>query len=171
MSQGNYRQSMEQQGQVVSDTRVRENRRTLSPARVVGAIVGVILTVVGILAIVKAGLDTTLNQPIVRVAGLDMSAAVGIGFLVVGLILLLASATSDGAGAVGFFGVLLILFGVFAVAITGDLRLDVGVGRNTGWFSIILGAICLGAMFFHSRTYGRRQVQQANYGGQPPGTY
>ena len=60
-----------------------------------------------------------------------MSAAVGIGFLVVGLLLLLAAATYGGGAAVGFFGVLLLLFGVFAVAISDDIRADVGVGLTS----------------------------------------
>ena len=38
MSQSNYHESMRQDGQVVSDNRVRENRVILSPARIVGGI-------------------------------------------------------------------------------------------------------------------------------------
>jgi len=169
MSQSNYHESMRQDGQVVADTRVREHRMTLSPARIVGGIAGAILTLVGIVAIIDAGLDGSLNEPVVEVLGLDMSAAVGIGFLVVGLLLLLAAATYGGGAAVGFFGVLLLLFGVFAVAISDDIRADVGVGTDAGWFAIILGAICLAASFIHSRTFGRRQVRQDS--DVPPARY
>src|SRR4029077_6462846 len=134
MSQSNYHESMRQDGQGVSDTRVQENRVMRGPARIVGGIAGVILTVVGIVAVIDAGLDGSLNEPVVQVFGLDMSAAGGIGFLVVGLLLLLAAATYGGGAAVGFFGVILLLFGVFAVAINDDVRADVGVGSEVGWF-------------------------------------
>jgi len=159
MSQSNYRESYEQPGQAV-DTRVSERRVTISPARIVGFIVGVVLLIVSIMAIADAGIDSTLNQPVVEVMGLDMSAIVGIVLLVVGLVLILAAATYGGGSVVGVMGILLLLGGVFAVAASDELRADVGVGRDTGWFMIVLGAVCMAGMFFNSRTVGRRRVSQ-----------
>src|SRR4051794_39080596 len=170
MSQGNYRESYEQPGQAV-DTRVSEHHVTISPARIVGFIVGVILLIVSIMVIADAGIDSTLNKPVVEVMGLEMSAIVGIVLLVVGLILVLAAATYGGGSVVGVMGILLLLGGVFAVAASDELRADVGVGRDTGWFMIVLGAVCMAGLFFNSRTIGRRRVHQDVDSNRPAGTY
>src|SRR4051812_37190860 len=76
-----------------ADERVREERWSISPARIIGGIVGVVYTVIGIIATVDAGIDSTMNRPVVHVAGLDMSAAVGVGILVAGLLLLLGASS------------------------------------------------------------------------------
>jgi hypothetical protein len=159
MTHDSYQEHVDEDG-ASTETRVQQRRFDLSPARIVGGIAGALLGVIGIIAIARAGLDSTLNEPVVTVAGLDMSAVVGIGFLVVGLILLLAAATYGGGSAVGACGVILILFGIFAVAITNDLRSDIGVGTDTGWFAIVVGVACLAAMFIHPRMYQRRDVRR-----------
>lgn len=78
----------------VADQRVHDERWSISPARIIGGIVGVVYAVIGIIAIVDAGIDSTMTRPVVHVAGLDMSAAVGVGILVAGLLMLLGAWTA-----------------------------------------------------------------------------
>jgi len=145
-----------------ADERVREERWSISPARIIGGIVGVVYTVIGIIATVDAGIDSTMNRPVVHVAGLDMSAAVGVGILVAGLLLLLGASSRATTPLIGTIGVLSLAAGVVGLAATPRWMLNIGAARNVGWFLLIGGIICIVAMFFGTTSVHRRDVRQVN---------
>jgi hypothetical protein len=142
-----------------SDQRVHDERWMISPTRIIGGLVGIMYLIVGIVAMVDAGLDGTLNRPIVHVWWMNMSAAVGIGVAVAGLLLLLGAATPGGSGLIGAIGVLSLAAGVFGLAASVRLMLNIGADRNTGWFLLIGGIICIVAMFFGETLVRHRTVR------------
>ena len=143
-----------------SERRVRDERWTLSPGRIIGGIVGAVYLAVGIAALVDAGIDSTLTRPVVDAFGLDMSAAVAIGITVAGLLLLLGAAMPGGTALIGFVGVVSVAAGVFFLAATAPVMLDIGVARNVGWFTLICGLICIVAMFFGTTHFRRSAVRE-----------
>jgi hypothetical protein len=143
-----------------ADQRVRDERWTISPARIIGGVVGLVYAVIGIIATVDAGIDSTMNRPVVHVAGLDMSAAVGVGILVAGLLMLLGASSSGATPLIGAMGVVSLAAGVVGLAATGQWMLNIGAARNVGWFLLIGGIICIAAMFFGTTSVHRREVRE-----------
>src|SRR5579863_466928 len=64
-------------GDARTDTRVATTRLVVSPGQVIAAVLGLVIATIAIMTVSRAGLDSTLNVPIVRVAGLDQSAMLG----------------------------------------------------------------------------------------------
>jgi hypothetical protein len=144
----------------VADQRVHDERWSISPARIIGGIVGVVYAVIGIIATVDAGIDSTMNRPVVHVAGLDMSAAVGVGIMVAGLLMLLGASSRGATPLIGAMGVVSLAGGVVGLAASARWMLDIGAARNVGWFLLIGGVICIAAMFFGTTSVHRREVRQ-----------
>jgi hypothetical protein len=121
--------------------RVRERSRWISPGRVLGGLVGVGLIAFGAVTIVRAGLDGSLNSPMVAVLGISQSAAVGLIELVVGALMLLAAADEAERPFMTFLGVAAVVAGILGLAATGDIRTTIGFGSDTAWFFIVWGAV------------------------------
>jgi hypothetical protein len=142
------------------DQRVHEEHWAISPARIIGGIVGIVYTVIGIIATVRGGIDSTMNRPVVHVAWLDMSAAVGVGILIAGLLLLLGASSEMASPLIGAMGVLSLAAGIVGLAATPRWMLDIGAARNVGWFLLIGGIVCMVAMFFGTTVVHRRRVRE-----------
>jgi hypothetical protein len=142
-----------------ADRRVRDERWSISPTRIIGGIVGVVYLVFGIIGTVRAGIDSTMNRPVVHVGFLDMSAAVSVGILIAGLLLLLGASSYAATPLIGAIGVLSLAAGVVGLAATARWMLNIGAARNVGWFLLIGGAICMVAMFFGTTWVHRRSEQ------------
>jgi hypothetical protein len=143
------------------DRRVRDERWSISPTRIIGGIVGVVYLVFGIIGTVRAGIDSTMNRPVVHVGFLDMSAAVSVGILIAGLLLLLGASSYAATPLIGAIGVLSLAAGVVGLSATARWMLNIGAARNVGWFLLIGGAICMVAMFFGTTWFHRRSEQGA----------
>jgi hypothetical protein len=146
-------------GDYVADRRVHEERWSISPARIIGGIVGIVYIVFGIIGTVRAGIDSTMNRPVVHVGFLDMSAAVAVGILIAGLLLLLGASSFATTPLIGAVGVLSLAAGIVGLAATASWMLKIGAARNVGWFLLIGGAICIAAMFFGTTWVHRRTVR------------
>ncbi len=79
-----------------TDTRVATTRLVVSPGQVIAGVLGLVVAVIAVMTVSRGGIDSTLNVPMVRVAGLDQSAMLGAIELGVGLLLILG-ALSDAA--------------------------------------------------------------------------
>ena len=141
-----------------TDRRVRDERWSISPTRIIGGIVGVVYLVFGIIGTVRAGIDSTMNRPVGHVGFLDMSAAVSVGILIAGLLLLLGASSYAATPLIGAIGVLSLAAGVVGLAATASWMLNIGAARNVGWFLLVGGAICIVAMFFGT-TWVHRRVE------------
>jgi hypothetical protein len=123
-------------------TAVARTRR-FSPGQLLSGCVGLVLVVLGIIAVTRTGVDSTLNTPVTNVVGLTQSALVGFIELGAGLLLLIGSADAAFRGAAGFVGALLLVGGIVVAASTAKLLLDLGTSRSTGWFAVVLGAVAI----------------------------
>jgi hypothetical protein len=74
---------------VITDTR---SVRRFSPASIVGAVAGLALVVIGVVALTRAGTSGPMDQPVVSVAGFDHTAVLGIVEIVAGGLMALAAA-------------------------------------------------------------------------------
>jgi hypothetical protein len=158
MRHDEYREAMDAP-EGTREVRVREHAHSISPGRVISFLAGLALAIVGAVAIVRGGVDGTLNVPLVDVFGMTQSALVGIIELVTGLVLIGCSASEAARPIIGIIGVLAIAAGVAAVAAGGDVPANVGyAGHRTGWFFAICGAFALLGAVLPSLSTHRRAV-------------
>lgn len=127
---------------VVSERRVVSARR-FSPAAVLAVILAVALGVIGAVAIVRAGLDGPLDEPIVEVAGFTQTALLGL--IEVGMaVLLLWAGLSRDRGAILFVS---ILFG--AAALVAAIEPTVGgdaLSIERSWAIVLVVAFAVVAL-------------------------
>ena len=133
------------EGAVRTEATVRSQR--FSPGQVLGGVVGIVLTLIGILAVTRTGIDSNLNEPVTTVLGITHSAYVGLGEIVIGLLLLVSASSIAYRGVMGTLGGLLVIGGVVLAAANLRILLEVGAEHTTGWLMVVAGAIAvLGAM-------------------------
>jgi hypothetical protein len=123
-----------------SHTHDRLSTHHFGPGQILGGLLGVFLTVVGIVVVTRNGIDGSLNQPVTDVLGITQSSYVGLASILFGL-LTLAGATMR--GLMGFMGALMVVGGVILAAGSAKILLDVGAKTSTGWYFIILGAVAI----------------------------
>ncbi len=88
-----------------------ERVRTASTRRfaldaIIAAAVGVVLLIIGLLAVTRAGFDGPMATPVVKVLGFTHTTSLGLIEIVVGLFLLVVGATAERSGAI-FMGTVL----------------------------------------------------------------
>lgn len=123
----------------------RASSTAMSPGQIIGGIAGLVTTVIGAIAVVRGGIDSTLHEPLVEVAGLTLSSGVGIVMLLLGLTLIAGAASAWDKALLGFAGGLLFLGGIFVMAASDELRADIGAERSVGTFALIVGIISMAA--------------------------
>ena len=101
------------------------------------------MAIIGIITLSRAGIDSTMNVPIVRVAGLHQSAMVGAGELVLGLLLILGATSYATRGLVVGIGVVMVLGGVLIGAAGPTILRDLGTVHDTGWVIMVGGIITI----------------------------
>jgi len=120
-------------------------RAAWSPAQIIGLAGGVVLIVIGAIALSRTGTDFS-NIPATHaaVAGFGFTCLSAAVQLAGGLLLLGASAFPASAkSAMAFVGVLLVAWGIVIVADVTRLFTVWGYTKNTGVFYIIVGGVLL----------------------------
>jgi len=117
--------------------------RRFSPGQLVTGAVGVVLVIVGILAVTRAGIDGSLDTPTTDILGLTHSALGGLVEIGAGLLLLVGSASATSRGVAAFIGAALVIAGIVIAAGTTGLLQDLGTESSTGWFLAVMGGIAL----------------------------
>jgi hypothetical protein len=138
---------------------VREHHREFNPGRVVGGVVGLLLAVVGVVAIARAGIDSSLDRPVVDVFGMQQSAIVGLAEFGVGLLVILGAASEATRSLMGVMGVLALVGGVLGAAASASVQADLGMRSGSGWFLAVCGAIVLASSLVGTYAYGHREVR------------
>ncbi len=115
------------------------SRQSFSVAAVLGAIAGLALLVIGIIALLRGGLDGPIDEPVVSVMGFTHTPLLGLVEIAFGL-LLLASAATASRSALTFLGLVAIVAGAVAIAEPEQLADRFAVERSLGWAWVIGGA-------------------------------
>ncbi|MDQ1481865.1 MAG: hypothetical protein QOI44_2726, partial [Actinomycetota bacterium] len=97
---------------VRSETRVASSRFVFSPGQILAGILGVVVAIIGIIAVSRGGIDGTLNVPMVSVAGTDQSAMLGLAEFAAGLLLVLGALSYAARWLIAFVGVVMVIGGV-----------------------------------------------------------
>jgi hypothetical protein len=139
--------------------RVRETHGWLSPARVIGFVLGVALFVTGAVVVVRCGIDSTLNTPLTTIFGITHSASIGIIELVAGLLLVACATAEDLRPVIGIIGALAIVAGVLGLAAGVTIQQQVGFANDTAKLFIGWGVIALVAALLPSSWQSHRRVQ------------
>ncbi len=112
-----------------AEVEVTESEYRFSPSQVVHAAIGVFLVVVGIVAMVRGDLgDLTDSQ--FAILGITHNAAIGLGELIAGALLLLAAASPGGRFLGLIVGLAMIVFGA---VLLGDEQTMRDVGTEDAW--------------------------------------
>jgi len=122
-------------------TRTTERFRTIAPGQIISLVVGAAFIVVGVIAMVRAGLDGTLANPVVEVMGYTHTAWLGIAEVAVGVILVLAGSTAAGRSLSVLMGTLIAIAGALVLAIPEDLPEELGLEEGFGWPLLIAGIV------------------------------
>jgi hypothetical protein len=95
------------------------------------------------MTVARAGIDSSMNDPIVRAAGFDQSALLGAIEVGLGLLLILGALSYAARGLIIGVGVIMVLGGVFIGAASTDILRDVGTVHSTGWAIMVAGSIAI----------------------------
>ena len=114
------------------------SHRRVSPAAIVATIAAVMLVLWGAVALARAGVASTLREPVVEVFGFSGTAILAIIVLASGFVLLLAGLSRD-RGAILFVS---IVIGIAAatMAIEPDLGGDALMGERGFGIAVLIGA-------------------------------
>jgi hypothetical protein len=126
-----------------TETKVATSRLVLSPGQVIAGVLGLVIAVIGIMAVSRGGIDSSMNVPMVRTAGLDQSAMLGAIELGLGLLLILGALNYAARSLIVGIGVVMVLGGVFLGAASSTLLADVGTVHGTGWAIMVGGIIAI----------------------------
>jgi hypothetical protein len=126
-----------------SETRTATSRVVVSPGQVIAGVLGLVVAVIGVVTVARAGIDSSMNDPIVRASGFDQSALLGAIEVGLGLLLILGALSYAARGLIIGVGVIMVLGGVFIGAASSDLLRDVGTVHSTGWAIMVAGSIAI----------------------------
>jgi hypothetical protein len=132
-----------QAGDVRTETKVSSSRIVWSPGQILTGVLGIVTAVIGVIAISRGGIDGSLNTPVVRVAGLEHSALLGLCELGAGLLLVLGALSYATRGLIVAVGVAMVVGGVIIGAAGSTILRDIGTAHRTGWAIMIGGIIAI----------------------------
>jgi hypothetical protein len=131
---------------VRSETVLTSRTSRFTPGAVVAGVVAIGLLVLGGITVARAGLDSSLDQPVVEVAGYTATALLGLIELAFGL-LLLTAALSRANGAILFLGIaggVMALVAVFQPSVgEGSLAVERGFAVIA---AIVMGVVVAAAL-------------------------
>jgi hypothetical protein len=132
------------------DAAAREDvvvERAFSPGQILILLAGVATLVVGIVAVVRTGLDDTLSQPVEAVLGWDHTALLGLFEMGAGILLILAGLRPAGRWLAAIVGAAMIIGGAVILGELDWATEELAAERDFGWAPIIVGAVAiLGAL-------------------------
>ena len=122
-------------------TKTRERTWTFAPGQLISFAVGVGLIAIGVVALIRAGIDGSLARPTVEVLELSHTAWLGVAEVGAGVLLLIA-----GTGAWGRFlsvpvGALMVIAGILVLAEPSQVPDELGMERDYGWALVLFGAL------------------------------
>jgi len=124
----------------VAEQRVATTGRAFAPDSFVVGLVGLALLVIGLIAMVRAGFDGPMDDPVVNVIGFTHTATLGVIEAAVGLLLLISAAMRSRGGAM-FFGLVLGVGGIVGAVQTDSFRRSLALESGLAWLAVAAAAV------------------------------
>jgi hypothetical protein len=128
----------------ISDDRntvIRERTWTFAPGQLISLLIGIGLAVVGLVALIRAGIDGDLSEPVVDVLGLSHTAWLGVAEIGVGALLILAGTGAWGRAVSVVLGAGMMIAGVLIGVETSAMPEELGLESDYGWMLVLVGAV------------------------------
>ena len=110
---------------------------------VIGGAVGVLLLVIGLVALARTGIPpASLTSPSIQVGMFGRTPLMAIIEVVVGVVVIATSATTDKSALSGV-GLIALVFGIVWLIEPGAFQGVLGVGRQSAVLYLLVGLICL----------------------------
>lgn len=109
-----------------------------APDAMIAAAVGLVLLIVGLIAITRGGFDGPMSDPIVKVLGFTHTTTLGLIEIGMGAALLLNGATRSRSGAL-VFGSVLGIAGFVGAVQTVSFRNSLGLESAMAWLAVLAG--------------------------------
>lgn len=131
-----------------------------APDALIAALVGLVLLVVGLIAIVRGGFDGPMSDPVVSVVGFTHTTTLGLIEIGIGLCLLLSGAARSRTGEV-FFGAILGI-GAFVGAVqTDSFKESLALESAMAWLCVLAAVVVVLAAMVMPR-FARHSTTIAN---------
>jgi hypothetical protein len=123
------------------ETRIRERSWTFAPGQIVSMIVGVGFVALGLVALIRAGIDGSLESPVVEVLGFTHTAWLGLAEIGLGVLLILAGTGARGRFLSVLLGAAMVVSGVLIGAETREMPEELALEQDFGWMLALFGAL------------------------------
>jgi hypothetical protein len=124
----------------VAEQRVATTGRSYAPDSFIVGLIGLALLVIGLIAMVRAGFDGPMDDPVVKVLGVTHTATLGILEAAIGLLLLICAAARSRGGAM-FFGLVLGVGGIVGAVQTDSFRRSLALQSGWAWVCVAAAAV------------------------------
>jgi hypothetical protein len=123
------------------ETKVRERSWTFAPGQIVSMIVGVGFVALGLVALIRAGIDGSLEAPVVEVLGFTHTAWLGLAEIGLGVLLILAGTGAWGRFLSVLLGAGMVIAGVLIGAETAEMPEELALEQDFGWMLVLFGGL------------------------------
>ena len=124
------------------------------PDALIAAAIGLVLTVIGLIAVLRGGFDGPFAQPVVSVLGFTHTTALGMIEIAIGLALLLSGATRSRPAEL-FFGVILGVGGFVGAVQTSSFDTSLALESAMAWLATLAGTVVVAATLLLPRFTSR----------------
>ena len=141
-----------------AESRTVVDRKTWSPSQIVAGIIGIFLTVMGAVAILRVGFDSLTGET-TSVLGIDHTLLMGLVHLLAGLFFLGAAGTALGSrSGLTTLGLIALAFGLVYAIEPDSLADALGGDERVGWMYAVIGAVALASAWLSPTIQVQRQA-------------
>jgi hypothetical protein len=141
-----------------AQSRTVVDRKTWSPSQIVAGIIGIFLTVMGAVAILRVGFESLTGET-TAVLGIDHTLLMGLLHLVAGLFFLGAAGTALGSrSGLTTLGLIAPAFGLVYAIEPDSLEAALGGDERVGWMYAVIGIVALASAWLSPTIQVQRQA-------------
>jgi hypothetical protein len=144
-------------GSVVAGHHVTRER-VWSPAQLIVLAAGVVLIVLGAIALIRGDLSGEITEPRVEVLGFEHTPLLGLLELGAGVLLVLSGLTIAARATALLLGILLVIGGVLILVGVNWVEENLTTDTGFGWIPIIVGGVVVLALMLVPEIHSRRTI-------------
>jgi hypothetical protein len=146
------------QGVAVSRVRTSSSAR-FAPDALIAAGVGLVLIVIGLIAITRGGFSGSMSDPVIEVLGFRHTTTLGLIEIGIGVVLLIAGASRSRSMAT-FGGLVLVVAGFVGAVQTDSFATNLALESSMGWWAVVAGVVVVLASLVMPRFTRRATTNQ-----------